>query len=236
MLAVQARARLGAARARARSRTSSSRSTWTQLNVRPADPDRPIRISPAATSRRCSSAAGSRRTPSCCILDEPTRGIDVGAKAEIQEAVAELAEGGIARRLHLLRARGGRAPQRADRRAEGPPKIGEIVNGPEVTAESDRRRHRHGAGRRRTPRPTSLAEEVAEGDAPNAGERVHGQRSRPLLSDPVVLGHRRASSVLLLHQRRSRTRPTSRSRVNPTTGDSRRQRARHPARRRRRSS
>jgi simple sugar transport system ATP-binding protein len=29
--------------------------------------------------------------PSCCILDEPTRGIDVGAKAQIQKLVAELA-------------------------------------------------------------------------------------------------------------------------------------------------
>ena len=30
------------------------------------------------------------------ILDEPTRGIDIGAKAEIYQLIAELAEGGIA--------------------------------------------------------------------------------------------------------------------------------------------
>ena len=29
------------------------------------------------------------------ILDEPTRGVDLGAKAEIQAVVSELAEGGV---------------------------------------------------------------------------------------------------------------------------------------------
>ncbi len=33
--------------------------------------------------------------PKVLILDEPTRGIDVGAKAEIQKLVDELAEGGL---------------------------------------------------------------------------------------------------------------------------------------------
>ena len=33
--------------------------------------------------------------PRLLILDEPTRGIDVGAKAEIQRLVAELAENGM---------------------------------------------------------------------------------------------------------------------------------------------
>jgi monosaccharide-transporting ATPase len=34
--------------------------------------------------------------PQVLILDEPTRGIDVGAKAEIQKIVLELAEEGMA--------------------------------------------------------------------------------------------------------------------------------------------
>jgi galactofuranose transport system ATP-binding protein len=34
-------------------------------------------------------------TPKLLILDEPTRGIDVGAKAEIQKLVASLAEDGM---------------------------------------------------------------------------------------------------------------------------------------------
>ncbi len=34
--------------------------------------------------------------PRLLILDEPTRGIDVGAKAEIQRLVVELSDGGLA--------------------------------------------------------------------------------------------------------------------------------------------
>ena len=34
--------------------------------------------------------------PRLIILDEPTRGIDVGAKAEIQRLLVELADGGMA--------------------------------------------------------------------------------------------------------------------------------------------
>ena len=51
---------------------------------------------PAATSRRCCSRAGSPPHPKLLLLDEPTRGIDVGAKAEIQKLVADLAAQGMA--------------------------------------------------------------------------------------------------------------------------------------------
>ncbi|GFJ84277.1 hypothetical protein Phou_084570 [Phytohabitans houttuyneae] len=34
--------------------------------------------------------------PRLLILDEPTRGIDIGAKAEIQRLVAQLSDGGMA--------------------------------------------------------------------------------------------------------------------------------------------
>ena len=66
------------------------------LDIRPTDPGGDRRATcPAATSRRCCSPAGCSRRPSCCILDEPTRGIDVGAKAEIQRLVAALADDGM---------------------------------------------------------------------------------------------------------------------------------------------
>ena len=52
--------------------------------------------SPAATSRRWCSANGSRPSPRILIMDEPTRGIDVGAKAEIHALMGELAQQGMA--------------------------------------------------------------------------------------------------------------------------------------------
>ena len=50
---------------------------------------------PAATSRRCCWPGCCACTRRCCILDEPTRGIDVGAKAEIQALIDELAAQGL---------------------------------------------------------------------------------------------------------------------------------------------
>ena len=50
----------------------------------------------AATSRRRSCRAGSRADLKVVILDEPTRGIDVGAKHEIYDVIYRLAERGCA--------------------------------------------------------------------------------------------------------------------------------------------
>jgi len=36
------------------------------------------------------------RTPSAIIVDEPTRGIDVGTKSEVHRILVELARGGVA--------------------------------------------------------------------------------------------------------------------------------------------
>ena len=51
---------------------------------------------PVATSRRCCWLAGCSPPPSCSSSTNPRRGIDVGAKAEIQRLVAALADDGIA--------------------------------------------------------------------------------------------------------------------------------------------
>ena len=93
----------------------------TSLGVRPADPILLAGTSPAATSRRCCSPAGWPPRPQLLILDEPTRGIDVGAKADIQRKVAELASQGLVGDLHLVRTRGGRPPRAAHRRDARPP-------------------------------------------------------------------------------------------------------------------
>ena len=52
--------------------------------------------SPAAISRRWSSPSGSRARRKVFILDEPTRGIDVGARAAIYDVIADLARSGMA--------------------------------------------------------------------------------------------------------------------------------------------
>ena len=59
-----------------------------------AEPDR-RHCSAAATSRRSCWANGWRRTPRVLILDEPTRGIDVGAKSEIYALMDQLADQGV---------------------------------------------------------------------------------------------------------------------------------------------
>ena len=51
---------------------------------------------PAATSRRSCSASGSPPSPKVLIIDEPTRGIDVGTKAEVHRLMSELAGEGLA--------------------------------------------------------------------------------------------------------------------------------------------
>ena len=66
----------------------------------------------AATSRRSSSASGWRPAPRVLLLDEPTRGIDVGAKQEIYDLIFELARRGPGDRRGQLRAAGAAAPVR----------------------------------------------------------------------------------------------------------------------------
>ena len=67
--------------------------------------------------------------PRIFLLDEPTRGIDVGAKAEVHAMVRELAEEGTGDPVHLLRSAGGARHERprarhARRKADGHPRPG----------------------------------------------------------------------------------------------------------------
>ncbi|GAA2531965.1 sugar ABC transporter ATP-binding protein [Winogradskya humida] len=66
------------------------------LNIRPADPDMPVRNLSGGNQQKVLLARWLITEPRLLIIDEPTRGIDVGAKAEIQRIVAELADGGTA--------------------------------------------------------------------------------------------------------------------------------------------
>ncbi len=68
----------------------------TALGVRPADPGMLANNMSGGNQQKVVLARWLATAPQLLILDEPTRGIDVGAKADIQRKVAELASEGLA--------------------------------------------------------------------------------------------------------------------------------------------
>ena len=80
---------------------------------------RRLRIKASSPDQRVSELSGGNQQkvllarvlclePRVLLLDDPTRGIDIGAKAEIQGLISDLAEAGPGGRPHLLGARRGR--------------------------------------------------------------------------------------------------------------------------------
>jgi monosaccharide-transporting ATPase len=65
------------------------------LQIRPRNPQALIRNLSGGNQQKVLLARWLATDPVLLILDEPTRGIDVGAKAEIQRLVSELAERGL---------------------------------------------------------------------------------------------------------------------------------------------
>ena len=107
----------------------------TALNVRPADPNRLIKNLSGGNQQKVLLGRWLATKPDLLILDEPTRGIDVGAKAEIQEAVARLAEDGVS--VVFISSELEEVVRLSERIVvlKDHQKIGEIVNGPDVTAQ-----------------------------------------------------------------------------------------------------
>ena len=68
----------------------------TALDIRPTDPDVLIRNLSGGNQQKVLLARWLITEPRLLILDEPTRGIDIGAKTEIQTLVADLADDGMA--------------------------------------------------------------------------------------------------------------------------------------------
>jgi simple sugar transport system ATP-binding protein len=66
------------------------------LDIRPADPDALVGRLSGGNQQKVLLARWLVTEPRLLILDEPTRGIDIGAKAQIQKLVAELAADGVA--------------------------------------------------------------------------------------------------------------------------------------------
>ncbi|MFD0375621.1 sugar ABC transporter ATP-binding protein [Streptomyces sp. NPDC127112] len=66
------------------------------LDIRPGDPEAQVRHLSGGNQQKVLLARWLLTEPRLLILDEPTRGIDIGAKAEIQKLVARLADEGTA--------------------------------------------------------------------------------------------------------------------------------------------
>jgi simple sugar transport system ATP-binding protein len=65
------------------------------LDIRPGDPEAIVANLSGGNQQKVLLARWLLTAPKLLILDEPTRGIDVGAKAEIQRLVAALADDGM---------------------------------------------------------------------------------------------------------------------------------------------
>jgi simple sugar transport system ATP-binding protein len=65
------------------------------LGIKPRSPGMLVRNLSGGNQQKVLLARWLATAPQLLILDEPTRGIDIGAKAEIQRLVASLAEGGL---------------------------------------------------------------------------------------------------------------------------------------------
>jgi simple sugar transport system ATP-binding protein len=66
------------------------------LDIRPADPERPIGLLSGGNQQKALLARWLATEPRLLILDEPTRGIDVGAHAEIIRLIRKLCADGLA--------------------------------------------------------------------------------------------------------------------------------------------
>jgi ribose transport system ATP-binding protein len=75
---------------------SAAREVTEQLDVRPADPARPVRTLSGGNQQKVVLARWLLQGCSVLLLDEPTRGVDVGARTEIYALVRRLAAQGVA--------------------------------------------------------------------------------------------------------------------------------------------
>jgi ribose transport system ATP-binding protein len=67
-----------------------------KVDVRPADPDRVVRTLSGGNQQKIVLARWLLRRCKVLLLDEPTRGVDVGARSEIYLLIRELADSGVA--------------------------------------------------------------------------------------------------------------------------------------------
>ena len=80
-----------------RRRERAATEAWIErLDIRCPDPRSPIRTLSGGNQQKFAVASRLDSEPSVILLDEPTRGVDVGAKRELYHLIAGLAERGLA--------------------------------------------------------------------------------------------------------------------------------------------
>ena len=78
------------------SRERAIATTWgDRLNLKHADLDDPVERLSGGNQQKVVLAKWLATQPRLLVIDEPTRGIDVGTKAEVHNLLIELARGGV---------------------------------------------------------------------------------------------------------------------------------------------
>src|SRR5437899_3724464 len=70
------------------------------LDIRPPEPERPIGLLSGGNQQKVLLARWLATAPRLLVLDEPTRGIDVGAHAEIIRLIREMCDDGLVQLCH----------------------------------------------------------------------------------------------------------------------------------------
>lgn len=74
----------------------SARAAMAELGVRPLEPERPFPLFSGGNQQKIVIAKWLRTKPRVMLLDEPTQGVDVGARAGIHDLVRSMAQEGTA--------------------------------------------------------------------------------------------------------------------------------------------
>lgn len=106
------------------------------LHLGPADLDRPVGLLSGGTQQKVLLARALAVRPHVLILDEPTRGIDISAKVEVQRRISQLAGDGVA--VVFISSELEEVVRLSDRIVvlKDREKIGELSNGPGVTVDT----------------------------------------------------------------------------------------------------
>lgn len=75
---------------------AAAREAVRDLSLRPDDPERPVRTLSGGNQQKAVLARWLLRGCRVLLLDEPTRGVDVGARAELYALIRRLADDGVA--------------------------------------------------------------------------------------------------------------------------------------------